>query len=127
MVSKTKSKIRKKGKQTRGTRKSKPLKKKAVKKTNRRVVRPKRVSTRAHRASGRRNRVVESSGQENQLLAQEDASSISSVGGNISSHEQEREEQFTRPDATLQEITTHESSGIEENITDQNSGSSEIV
>jgi hypothetical protein len=126
MVSKTKSKTRKKGKQTRVIRKSKPLKKKAVKKTNRPVVRPKRVSARAQRASGRRNRVVQSLEQDNQLLAQENSSSISSVGGNLSD-EQEGEQQFTRPDSTPEETTTNESLGLEENITDQSSDTSEIV
>jgi tellurite resistance protein len=127
MVSKTKSKTRKKGKQTRGTRKSKPLKKRGAKKTNTRVARPKKVSTRAQQAGSRRSRVADSSGQENELLAQENASSISSVDENVTNDEQQGELQFTRPDATLKEATTDESLDIEQNIEDQNSGASEIV
>jgi hypothetical protein len=126
MVSKTKSKMRKKGKQTRGTRKSKPLKKRGAKKTNTRVVRPKRVSTRAQRASSRRSRVAESSGQENELLAQENASSISSVDENVTNDEQQGDIQLTQPDATFKGATTDEPWDIEENIEDQNSSTSEI-
>jgi tellurite resistance protein len=122
MVSKTKSKVRKKGKQTRGTRKSKPLKKRGAKKTNTRVVRPKR----AQRASSRRSRVAESSGQENELLAQENASSISSVDENVTNDEQQGDIQLTQPDATLKGATTDEPLDIEENIEDQNSSTSEI-
>jgi len=127
MVSKTKSKTRKKGKQTRGTRKSKPNKKRGAKKTNTRVVRPKRVSTRPQRPSSRRSTVAESSGQENELLAQEHASLISSVDENVNNDEQQGETQLTQPDATLNEATTDESLDIEEKIEDQNSGTSEIV
>jgi tellurite resistance protein len=127
MVSKTKSKTRKKGKQTRGTRKSKPLKKRGAKNTNTRVARPKRVSTRAQQAGSRRSRVADSSGQENELLAQENASSISSVDENVTNDEQQGELQLTRPDATLKAATTDESLDIEQNIEDRNSGASEIV
>src|ERR687884_874061 len=100
MVSKTKSKTRKKAKQTRGTRKSKPLKKRSAKKTNTRVARPKRVSTRPQRAASRRSRVADSSGQENELLAQENVSSISSLDENVTNEEQQKQIQPTRPDAT---------------------------
>ena len=126
MVSKTKSKMRKKGKQTRGTRKSKPLKKRGAKKTNTRVVRPKRVSTRAQRASSRQSRVAGSSGQENELLAQENASSISSVDENVTNDEQQGDIQLSQPDPTLKGSTTDEPLDIEENIEDQNSSTSEI-
>jgi hypothetical protein len=127
MVSKTKSKTRKKGKQTKGTRKSKPLKKRSAKKTSTRVARPKRVSTRAQQAASRRSRVADSSGQENELLAQENVSSISSVDENVTNHEQQGEIQLTQPDATLKDAMTNQSLDIEENTEDQNSGGSEIV
>lgn len=127
MVSKTKSKTRKKGKQTRGTRKSKPLKKRSAKKTNTRVARPKRVSTRPQRAASRRSRVADSSGQENELLAQENVSSISSVDENVTHDEQQREIKLRQPDASLTEAMTDESLDLEENIEDQNSGASEMV
>ena len=127
MVSKTKSKTRKKGKQMRGTRKSKPLKKRGAKKTNTRIARPKRVSTRAQQAGSRRSRVAHSSGQENELFAQENASSISSVDENVTNDEQQGELHLTRPDATVKAATTDESLDIEQNIEDQNNGASEIV
>lgn len=127
MVSKTKSKTRKKGKQMRGTRKSKPLKKRSAKKMNTRVARPKRVSTRAQQAASRRRRVADSSGQENELLAQENVSSISSVDEDVTNHEQQGEIQLTQPDATLKDAMTSQSLDIEENTEDQNSGGSEIV
>jgi hypothetical protein len=123
MVSKAKSKTRRKGKQTRGTRKSKPVKKRGVKKTNTRVVRPRRVSTRAQGASSRRSRVEDSSGQKNELLA-ENASSISSMDENVTNDEQQIQ---TQPDAILKGAATDESLDIEENIEDQNSRTSEIV
>ena len=126
MVSKAKSKTRRKGKQTRGTRKSKPVKKRGVKKTNTRVVRPRRVSTRAQGASSRRSRVEDSSGQKNELLA-ENASSISSMDENVTNDEQQGEIQLTQPDAILKGAVTDESLDIEENIEDQNSRTSEIV
>ena len=127
MVSKTKSKTRKKGKQTRGTRKSKPLKKRSAKKTNSRVARPKRVSTRAQQAASRRSRVADSSGQENELLAQENVSSISSADENVNNDQQQGEIQLTQPGATLKDTMADESLDIEENIEDQNSGDSEMV
>ena len=127
MVSKTKSKTRKKGKQTRGTRKSKPLKKRSAKKTNTRAARPKRVSTRPQRAASRQSRVADSSGQENELLAQENVSSISSVDENVTNDEQQGEIKLRQPDASLTEAMTDESLDLEENIEDQNSGASEMV
>ena len=126
MVSKIKSKTKKKGKQARGTRKSKPIKKRGIRKTNTRVVRPKRVSTRAQQASSRRSRVAESSGQENELLASENASSISSVG-QIVNNEQQGEIKLTQAEVTTNGATADEPLDIEENIKDQNSGTSEIV
>jgi hypothetical protein len=128
MVGKIKSKTKKKGKQVRGTRKSKPLKKGGVRKTNTRVVRPKRVSTRAQGASSRRSRSAESSGQENELLAHENASSISSVDTIVNNNnEQQGEIQLTQADVTLNGATADEPLDIEENIQDQNSGTSERV
>ena len=127
MVGKIKSKTKKKGKQVRGTRKSKPLKKRGVRKTNTRVVRPKRVSTRAQGASSRRSRGAESSGQENELLAHENASSISSVDTIVNNNEQQGEIQLTQADVTLNGATADEPLDIEENIQDQNSGTSEVV
>jgi hypothetical protein len=126
MVGKIKSKAKKKGKQVRGTRKSKPLKKGGVRKTNTRGVRPKRVSTRAQGASSRRSRGAEYSGQENELLAHENASSISSVD-TIVNNEQQGEIQLTQADVTLNGATADEPLDIEENIQDQNSGTSEVV
>ena len=125
MVSKIKSKTKKKGKQARGTRKSKPPKKRGVRKTNTRVVRPKRVSTRAQGASSRRTSVAESSGQENELLAHENASSISSVDKIVNNNERQGEIELSQADVTLN--GADEPLDIEENMQDQNSGTSEIV
>jgi hypothetical protein len=129
MVSKTKTKTRKKGKQTRGTKKSSLAKKKGAKKTSTRLARPKKMSTRAQRSSASRNPVLKPSEQDNKLLTEEDASSLSSVDQSASYSEHQGESQLTPSDTTLDELTTTDQSslGTEENIEDRDSGTSEIV
>ena len=129
MVSKTKTKTRKKGKQTRGTKKSSPAKKKGAKRTSTRLVRPKRVSTRARRSSAQRSSVSKPSEQENKLLAQEGESSLSSIDESVNYGEHQGELQLTPSDATLEEATMADqsSSRTEENIENHDSSTSEIV
>jgi hypothetical protein len=128
MVSKTKTKTRKKGKQSRGTKKSNPAKKKGAKRTSTRLVRPKTVSTRARRSSAQPSRVKRSE-QENKLLTRENEPSLSSVDEGINYDEHQGELQVTPSDATLEETTMSDqsSSGTEENIENHDSGTSEIV
>jgi hypothetical protein len=128
MVSKTKAKTRKKGKQTRGTKKSNSAKKKGAKKTSTRLVRPRKVSTKARRSSAQRSRVSKPSEQDNKLLTQADTSSLASVDESASYDERQEESQLTPSDATMEEATTDQSySGMEENIEGSDSGKSEIV
>ena len=128
MVSKTKSKTRKKGKQTRGTKKSNSAKKKGAKKTSTRLVRPRKVSTKAQRSSAQRSRVSKPSEQDNKLLTQADTSSLASVDESASYDERQEESQLTPSDATMEEATTDQSySSMEENIEGSDSGKSEIV
>jgi hypothetical protein len=128
MVSKTKAKTRKKGKQTRGTKKSNSAKKKGAKKTSTRLVRPRKVSTKAQRSSAQRSRVSKPSEQDNKLLTQADTSSLASVDESASYDERQEESQLTPSDATMEEATTDQSySGMEENIEGSDSGKSEIV
>jgi hypothetical protein len=128
MVSKTKAKTRKKGKQTRGTKKSNSTKKKGAKKTSTRLVRPRKVSTKAQRSSAQRSRVSKPSEQDNKLLTQADTSSLASVDESASYDERQEESQLTPSDATMEEATTDQSySGMEENIEGSDSGKSEIV
>jgi hypothetical protein len=128
MVSKTKAKTRKKGKQTRGTKKSNSAKKKGAKKTSTRLVRPRKVSTKAQRSSAQRSRVSKPSEQDNKLLTQADTSSLASVDESASYDERQEESQLTPSDATMEEATTDQSySSMEENIEGSDSGKSEIV
>jgi hypothetical protein len=129
MVSKTKTKTRKKGKQTRGTKKSKPAKKKGAKRTSARGVRPKKLSTRARRSTAQRSRVSKPSEQENKLLTPEGASTLSSTDENIRYSEYQGELQPTTADATLQEprMADQSSPAIEGDIEDTDSSTSEIV
>jgi hypothetical protein len=128
MVSKTKAKTRKKGKQTRGTKKSNSAKKKGAKKTSTRLVRPRKVSTKAQRSSAQRSRVSKPSEQDNKLLTQADTSSLASVDESARYDERQEESQLTPSDATMEEATTDQSySGMEENIEGSDSGKSEIV
>ena len=127
MVSKTKAKTRKKGKQMRGTKKSTSAKKKGAKKTSARLVRPRKASTKAQRSSAQRSRVSKPS-EEDKLLTQADTSSLPSVDESVSYDEHQEESQVTPSDATLEETTTDQSySGMEENIEGRDSGTSEIV
>jgi hypothetical protein len=128
MVSKTKAKTRKKGKQTRGTKKSNSAKKKGAKKTSTRLVRPRKVSTKAQRSSAQRSRVSKPSEQDNKLLTQADTSSLASVDESASYDERQEESQLTPSDATMEEATTDQSyPAMEENIEGSDSGKSEIV
>lgn len=128
MVSKTKAKTRKKGKQMRGTKKSTSAKKKGAKKTSARLVRPRKASTKAQRSSAQRSRVSKPSEEDNKLLTQADTSSLPSVDESASYDEHQEVSQVTPSDATLDEATTDESySGMEENIEGRDSGTSEIV
>jgi hypothetical protein len=128
MVSKTKAKTRKKGKQTRGTKKSNSAKKQGAKKTSTRLVRPRKVSTKAQRSSAQRSRVSKPSEQDNKLLTQADTSSLASVDESASYDERQEESQLTPSDATMEEATTDQSySSMEENIEGSDSGKSEIV
>jgi hypothetical protein len=127
MVSKTKTKTRKKGKQTRGTKKSKPAKNRGAKKTSARLARPKRVSTRGKRSSTQRSRIASPSEQESKLLDQENASSLSSSAETVGSNEHQGEVEMMPSDTTLEDVTTDRSSQTEENVEDYNTGTSEIV
>ena len=128
MVSKTKAKTRKKGKQMRGTKKSTYAKKKGAKKTSARLVRPRKASTKAQRSSAQRSRVSKPSEEDNKLLTQADTSSLPSVDESASYDEHQEVSQVTPSDATLDEATTDQSySGMEENIEGRDSGTSEIV
>ena len=130
MVSKTKAKTRKKGKQTRGTKKSKskPAKKKGAKKSSAGLLRPRKASTKAQRSSAQRSRIPKPSEQDNKLLTQADTSSLSSVDESASYNEHQEESQLRPSDATVEEATTDQSySGMEKNIEGSDSGTSEIV
>ena len=128
MVSKTKAKTRKKGKQTRGTKKSNPAKKKGAKKSSARLVRPRKASTKAQRSSAQRSRVPKPSEQDRKLLTQADTSSLPSLDESASYDERQEESQVRPSDATLEETTTDQSySGIEENIQGSDTRTSEIV
>jgi hypothetical protein len=128
MVSKTKAKTRKKGKQTRGTKKSNPAKKKGAKKSGARLVRPRKASTKAQRSNAQRSRVSKPSEQDNKLLTQADTSSLPSVDESVSYDEHQEESQLTPSDATVEEATTGQSySGMGQNIEGSDSGTSEIV
>ena len=128
MVSKTKGKTRKKGKQMRGTKKSNPAKKKGAKKSGARLVRPRKASTKAQRSNAQRSRVSKPSEQDNKLLTQADTSSLSSVDESASYNEHQEESQLRPSDATVEEAITDQSyPGMEENIEGSDSGTSEIV
>ena len=130
MVSKTKAKTRKKGKQTRGTKKSKssPAKKKGAKKSSARLVRPRKASTKAQRSSAQRSRVPKPSEQDHKLLTQADTSSLPSVDESAGYDERQEESQLRPSDATMGEATTDQSySGMEENIEGSDTSRSEIV
>jgi hypothetical protein len=127
MVSKTKTKTRKKGKQTRGTKKTKPAKNRGTKKTSARLARPKRVSTRTKRSNAQRSRIASPSEQETKILDQGNASSLSSSAESVGSNEHQGELEAMRSNTTLEEITTDQSSQTEENVDDYNTGTSEIV
>lgn len=127
MVSKTKTKTRKKGKQTRGTKKTKPAKNRGTKKTSARLARPKRVSTRTKRSNAQRSRIASPSEQETKILDQGNASSLSSSAESVGSNEHQGEVEAMRSNTTLEEITTDQSSQTEENVDDYNTGTSEIV
>jgi hypothetical protein len=128
MVSKTKAKTRKKGKQTKRAKKSNSAKKKGAKKSTARLVRPKKVSAKAQRSSAQRSRVSKLSEQDNKLLTQADTSSLPPVDESAGYDEHQEESQLTPSDATLEESTTDQSySGMEENIEGRDSGTSAIV
>jgi hypothetical protein len=127
MVSKTKTKTRKKGKQTRGTKKTKPAKSRGTKKTTARLARPKRVSTRTKRSSAQRSRIASPSEQETKILDQGNASSLSSSAETVGSNEYQGEAETMPSNTTLEAITTDQSSQTEENVEDYNTGTSEIV
>jgi hypothetical protein len=127
MVSKTKTKTRKKGKQTRGTKKTKPAKNRGTKKTSARLARPKRVSTRTKRSNAQRSRIASPSEQDTKILDQGNASSLSSSAESVGSNEHQGEVEAMRSNTTLEEITTDQSSQTEENVDDYNTGTSEIV
>lgn len=127
MVSKTKTKTRKKGKQTRGTKKTKPAKNRGTKKTSARLARPKRVSTRTKRSNAQRSRIASPSEQDTKILDQGNASSLSSSAETVGSNEHQGEVEAMRSNTTLEEITTDQSSQTEENVDDYNTGTSEIV
>src|SRR5919108_355850 len=114
MVSKNKTKTRKKGRQTKGTKKSKSAKKRGAKKTSARLARPKRVPTRGKRSTAQRSRITSPSEQETELLGQDNASSLSSSAETIVSNEHQEEAELTPSDATLGEVATDESSETEE-------------
>jgi hypothetical protein len=128
MVSKTKAKTRKKGKQARGTKKSNSAKKKGAKKTSARLVRPRKASTKSQRSSAQRSSVSKPSEHENKLMTQADTSSLPSVDESAGYDERQEESQLTPLDATMEEATADQSySGMEENIEGRDSGTSEIV
>ena len=127
MVSKTKTKTRKKGKQTRGTKKTKPAKNRGTKKTSARLARPKRVSTRTKRSNAQRSRIASPSEQETKILDQGNASSLSSSAETVGSNERQGEVETMRSNTPLEEITTDQSSQTEKNVDDYNTGTSEIV
>lgn len=126
MVSKTKTKTRKKGKQTRGAKKTKPAKNRGTKKTSARLARPKRVS-RTKRSNAQRSRIASPSEQDTKILDQGNASSLSSSAETVGSNEHQGEVEAMRSNTTLEEITTDQSSQTEENVDDYNTGTSEIV
>jgi hypothetical protein len=126
MVSKTKTKTRKKGKQARGAKKTKPAKNRGTKKTSARLARPKRVSTRTKRSNAQRSRIASPSEQD-MILDQGNASSLSSSAESVGSNEHQGEVEAMRSNTTLEEITTDQSSQTEENVDDYNTGTSEIV
>ena len=128
MVSKTKGKTRKKGKQMRGTKKSNPAKKKGAKKSSARLVRPRKASTKAQRSSAQRSRVPKPSEQDRKLLTQADTSSLPSLDESASYDERQEESQVRPSDATLEGTTTDQSySGMGENIEGSDTSRSEIV
>src|SRR5919197_3640746 len=120
MVSKTKTKTRNKGKQTRETKKSKPAKKRGAKKTSARLARPKRVSTGGKRSSAQRGRIEGPSERESKLLTQENASSLSSSGESVGSNEPQGEVEPMPSDAIREQGTTGLSSDTGENAEDYN-------
>ena len=126
MVSKTKTKTRKKGRQTKGTKKSKPAKKRGAKKTSARLARPKRVLTRGKRSTAQRSRITSPSQQETELLGQDNTSSLSSSAETVGSNEHEEVEMMPS-DTTLGEVATDKPSETEENVGEYNTGTSEIV
>jgi hypothetical protein len=128
MVSKTKGKTRKKGKQMKGTKKSNPAKKKGAKKSSARLARPRKASTKAQRSSAQRSRVPKPSEQDHKLLTQADTSSLPSLEESASYDERQEESQVRPSDATLEGTATDQSySGMEENIEGSDTSRSEIV
>jgi hypothetical protein len=117
MVSKTKTKTRKKGKQTRGSKKTKPAKKRGAKKKVTRLARTKAktVSPRGKRSSGQRGSIASPSERESKLLAQDNSTSLSSSADTVGYDERQAEVQPMPSDITLDR-----SSDTEENAEDNN-------
>jgi hypothetical protein len=120
MVSKTKTKTRKKGKQTRGSKKTKPAKKRGAKKTVTRLAgtKAKTASPRGKRSSGQRRSIASPSEQESKLLAHDNSTSLSSSADTVGSDERQAEVQPMPSDVTLEDVTTVQSSNTEENAED---------
>ena len=126
MVSKTKTKARKKGKQTRGTKKLKPAKKKGAKKTSTRLAHAKKVATRAKRSNtAQRSRIPNAPEQQSQPLQKDDVPSVLPSVEGAGSNESKVE---SMPSDTIREDeTTYQSSDTQENPEDYNAGRSEMV
>jgi hypothetical protein len=122
MVSKTKTKTRKKGKQTRVSKKTKPAKKRGAKKTVTKLARTKAktVSPRGKRSTTQRRPIASPSEQESKLLARDNSTSLSSSADTVGSNERQAEVQSMPSDVTVEDVTTDPSSDTEENAEDYN-------
>jgi hypothetical protein len=133
MVSKTKTKSRKKGKQTKGSKKSKTtlkkrsgIKRAGVKRTSSTVARPKKVSPKRKKTTVPTPKIVNPSEQEPQILSEENMSSDQS-GATDGTQEPESGTSDMIDNSGEEELTSSYTSdtgpeGQEEAVKDENSG-----
>ena len=127
MVSKTKTRTKKRGRQTRGTKKSKPAKKRSTRKTSTRLTRPKRLSSRGKRSGAKRSHISSVPEQQSELLGQDNPPSMLPSAQNVGSTGLKEESELV-PSDTLQEGEIgDQSSDIVDITEDTNTDTSEIV
>jgi hypothetical protein len=138
MVSKTKTKSRKKGKQTKGSKKSKTtlrkrsgIKKAGVKRTSSTVARPKKVSSRRKKTTIPTTKIASPSEQETKILTEENtASSDQSIATGGTQEESEpgtSDRVYNEEEVTSPYTSAAGPEGDEEDVKDENSGMQEDV